>query len=292
MCFFDKNPIWREIDSELVGPIEECSGKAEDIYYISVCVIHFYLLLEFILRVLMEKYQLKFLTTLESIIEIFTTIPFLIFYFSFERSSYIVQLFIMFDQARLLLFKRYTKRIDGVLRQELLNIALSLVALCWIMALFIQFVENINNYQNDPVGGQTFTFWGMFFFTITTASTVGYGSSIVSPQGRIALSFMIAFLVYYFPESCTRMVQLYNAKSRYARFEYKQYSSVPHVVVIGTISQTSMKNFLSEYFHDDHGDHQRHCVLMQPCRPSADTEILMSHKYVGKLFYVEGTTQE
>lgn len=53
-----------------------------------------------------------------------------------------------------------------------------------------------------------------------------------------------------------------------------------------------MKNFLKEYFHEDHGDHHRHCVLMQPCRPSADTEILMLHQYVNKLFYVEGTTQE
>jgi hypothetical protein len=46
-----------------------------------------------------------------------------------------------------MLFKRYTKRIDGVLKQELLNIVLSLVSLCWNMALFTQFVENINNYQ-------------------------------------------------------------------------------------------------------------------------------------------------
>lgn len=114
----------------------------------------------------------------------------------------------------------------------------------------------------------------------------------MSAEGRIALAFMITFLVYYFPESCTRMVQLFNAKSRYARFEYKPYNNVPHVVLIGTVSQTSLKNFLEEYFHDDHGEHQRHCVLMQPVRPSADTEILMLHKYLGKLFYVEGTTQE
>lgn len=97
MCFFDSDPIWREIDPDAGGPVGDCNGEAQEIYYISLVVIHFYLLFEFILRVLMEKYQLKFLTSLESIVEIFTTVPFLVFYFSFERSSYIVQLFIMLD---------------------------------------------------------------------------------------------------------------------------------------------------------------------------------------------------
>jgi hypothetical protein len=97
MCFFDSQPIWREIDPDAGGPVGECNGEIEDIYYYSLVIIHFYLLVEFTLRVLMEKYQLKFLTTLESIVEIFTTIPFLIFFFSFDRKSYIVQLFIMFD---------------------------------------------------------------------------------------------------------------------------------------------------------------------------------------------------
>ena len=52
MCFFDKVPIWREEGIE----DEDCKGQAEDIYYYSLVIIHFYLLLEFTLRVLMEKY--------------------------------------------------------------------------------------------------------------------------------------------------------------------------------------------------------------------------------------------
>lgn len=88
MCLFDSEPIWIFINPD--DPEPECNGKVESIYYISLVVIHFYLLLEFILRVLMEKYQMKFLQTLESMIEIFTTVPFLVFYFSFDRTSYIV----------------------------------------------------------------------------------------------------------------------------------------------------------------------------------------------------------
>jgi len=88
---------------------------------------------------------------------------------------------------------------------------------------------------------------------MTTASTVGYGSYIASAEGRIALFFLIAFVVVYVPDQCTRMVQLFNAKSRYARLRYVPNNNVPHVVLIGSISQTSLRSFLEEYFNDDHG---------------------------------------
>ena len=110
MCLFDKHPIWRD-----GGEDEECKGELEGIYYISLIIIHIYLLLEYVLRTLMEKYQLKFLQTFESMIEIFTTVPFLFFFFAFGRDSYIVQLFVMIDQFRLLLFPRYTKAIKNEL---------------------------------------------------------------------------------------------------------------------------------------------------------------------------------
>lgn len=124
MCLFDKHPIWRDVDvevplvNEISGKIihaEECKGELEGIYYISLIIIHIYLLLEYVLRTLMEKYQLKFLQTFESMIEIFTTVPFLFFFFAFGRDSYIVQLFVMIDQFRLLLFPRYTKAIKNEL---------------------------------------------------------------------------------------------------------------------------------------------------------------------------------
>ena len=35
----------------------------------------------------------------------------------------------------------------------------------------------------------------------------------------------------------------------------------------------SLFNFLGEYFHTDHGDEIKHCVLMIPTRPDPNLEI-------------------
>ena len=103
-----------------------------------------------------------------------------------------------------------------------------------------------------------------FFFMMYTISTVGYGSDIVSPTGRISIIIFIAIVVVVVPDQCQRLVHLINSTSVYARRSYKIIDKVPYIILIGSISQTSLTNFLDEYFHPDHPGRIRHCVLMQP----------------------------
>jgi len=49
--------------------------------------------------------------TLDSALEILTTVPYLICLISFGNDSFILQFFVMFDQARLFLYNRYTRNI-------------------------------------------------------------------------------------------------------------------------------------------------------------------------------------
>jgi len=50
-------------------------------------------------------------------------------------------------------------------------------------------------------------------------------------------------------------------------------------------------NFLDEYFHADHGEYPRHCVLMMPSRPDPATQlILVKPNYSTILFYIEGNS--
>jgi len=72
MCKFDKVPVWNYTADE------ECKGEWSTWYYIYLVIAHSYFLLEFMLRVSIQKYKDKFLLTLDSFIEIFTTVPFLI----------------------------------------------------------------------------------------------------------------------------------------------------------------------------------------------------------------------
>jgi hypothetical protein len=50
-------------------------------------------------------------------------------------------------------------------------------------------------------------------------------------------------------------------------------------------------NFLEEYFHPDHGEYPRHCVLMMPSRPDPATEIILGKaNFSTTLFYIEGNS--
>jgi len=56
-----------------------------------------YFLLEFVLRVTVQKFQLKYLMKLDSFFEIFTTIPFFVCLAAFGSQTYIFQFFVMID---------------------------------------------------------------------------------------------------------------------------------------------------------------------------------------------------
>jgi hypothetical protein len=57
---------------------QDCKGEMHSYYYGFLLFSHIYFLLEFMLRVSVQKYQYKFLMTLDSFLEILTTVPFLI----------------------------------------------------------------------------------------------------------------------------------------------------------------------------------------------------------------------
>ena len=66
---------------------------------------------------------------------------------------------------------------------------------------------------------------------------------------------------------------LANSKSKYARGKYDSIKNVPHIVLLGTVSLSSIKNFLGEYFHLDHGVSLKHCVIMTPTSPDPNLEL-------------------
>ena len=114
MCKFDKDPIWRMpatsigpdflenqypkstwevagFDNELnqtifkfpedqlhehYFPKEECTGEFHFYYYTLLFMSHTYFLIEFLMRTLSSKEVSLFLGELDSMIEIFTTVPF------------------------------------------------------------------------------------------------------------------------------------------------------------------------------------------------------------------------
>ena len=102
MCAFDLEPIWKVYRSET------CSGVHQGWYYILLLIVHVYYLLEYIARLLTQRYVWKYLKSIDSILEIMTIFPFIIAYISVGTKSPVFQFFIMFDQMRLFNYKRIT----------------------------------------------------------------------------------------------------------------------------------------------------------------------------------------
>ena len=98
-------------------------------------------------------------------------------------------------------------------------------------------MENIYLFTHDDSSNKAnmeFLFYE-FFFIMTTASTIGYGSTIQSDSGRIPLMLFIPFVFVYVPNSCGRLLDLINSKSVYARASYKTAKGIDFIVLIGSV---------------------------------------------------------
>ena len=64
-------------------------------------------------------------------------------------------------------------------------------------------------------------------------------------------------------------MSLFAAKSTWARAKFeKMNKNVPHLVIMGQISSTNLKNFLDEFYHKDHEGLKKNCIIVQNYRPS------------------------
>ena len=135
MCYFDSKPVWIYY-KDITRYENECLGEAHDWYYIFLLVTHLFFMIEFILRTITQKYQVKFLLTVDSFLEIFTTIPFIICYVALGTETNTVQFFVMIDLMRLLLLGRFTRFIESEITKEILLITMNISFICLLMAGF------------------------------------------------------------------------------------------------------------------------------------------------------------
>ena len=76
----------------------------------------------------------------------------------------------------------------------------------------------------------------------------------------------------------------------YSSFKYKVLNKVPHVLLIGAVSEVTARNFFTEFFHTDHGtDQTRHCVILKNQRPDNKmANLLNQNQYISTVYYLEG----
>ncbi|CDW84459.1 cation channel family protein [Stylonychia lemnae] len=255
--------------------------------FLSFC--HMYFLIEYLLRLYTAKNLSAYLVSFENFLEILTIVPFMIVSQSQPDPLNFWSLFVrMLDLLRISTLFRALKYIENDINRELSRIIIGALTLVIGFSGYIQLIEN----RDDLISGDLThyqSFFDTLFFIMTTISIVGYYSPVQSFEGKISIILLMAIVVIVIPSQSSKMIQLISSKSVYARRQYKSIDKIPHIVLIGSVSQITLFNFLEEYFHQDHGQHGRHCVIMMPQRPDPTFEMeLMQSKYATSVFYIEG----
>ena len=126
-----------------------------------------------------------------------------------------------------------------------------------------------------------------FFFIMTTVSTMGFYSSVSSVLGRILIIGIILLSLIQIPAKSKELMNLLSNKSVYSRISYKKLDKVNYILITGNISYYSVYDLLREYFHPDHGENEKHALILMPQRPDSNMKSLLA-EYQNKLYHFEG----
>ena len=249
------------------------------------------------------RYNFSFKNISNLFLEILSVLPYLFSRITvgmkenlISRTHLITSSFICLRLFKILSLNKF---IRSDVNRELFTIMASLVCLIFIFTILVNVVENtqtIGNYClflprdcNNPYmcDGSNDTLHSTLFFIMTTIGIIGYNSTITSILGRLIIIGVIVFSVYEIPSQCSDLMVQLSSKSIYARNTYKKLNGVEFILISGNVSVGSLVVLLKEYFHPDHGENERHALILMPQSPDNNMKSILQD-YPNKLFYLEG----
>ncbi|KND03740.1 uncharacterized protein SPPG_01198 [Spizellomyces punctatus DAOM BR117] len=130
------------------------------------------------------------------------------------------------------------------------------------------------------------------FYTIAVSSTSGLSTQIIpdNPFSRIVIMYVMIVGAIFIPTNLADLLALIRNKSKYDR-SYKS-TNRSHVLIAGNFEITSLRDFLWEFFCEDHGaaTMTTQVVLLNPYEPSEELEALLADPlYLSRVRYVKGS---
>ena len=114
---------------------------------------------------------------------------------------------------------------------------------------------------------QPLTFHDWLYCVWITIATVGYGD--ISPQsniGRLSMMAMIAVAIIIIPKMTNELLETMAQSSIYVRQSYRPRPEHKHILITGDLRSTSIMEFFSELFHEDHENANLYVVILSPSK--------------------------
>ena len=256
-----------------------------------------------IFDIIIGKYDFSFKKMTSLILDVLSIIPYLLSRISIgmrenliSKTHLITSSFICFRLFSIQIIKKY---IHNNVNRELFSIISFLICLIFDFTIIVNVIENTetvgkyflflprdcnNAYYCD---GTNDTLHSTLFFIMTTIGIVGYNSNIVSILGRIIICGIIILGIYEIPSQFSNLISQLSTRKVYARATYKMLKGVKFILICGNVSVGTLSVLLKEYFHPDHGESEKHCLILMPKSPDSGMEELLK-LYKNKLYYLEG----
>jgi hypothetical protein len=249
-------------------------------------IFYLWLFIDSNLFLLSNGWKKKSITSMRSIIDIVSTVPFIItcWISPVDTNAYIITN--SFCCLRILRLSVLFSYIDNELNQKLFYCIAKLLSFILLNSIIITLIQDFTNYKFQQI---TPFFEGLFFVMITI-STIGYYSIAETITARVYTTLLIIATFIIIPATSSELISLLSSKFKYARRRYRGSENVPHVLLTGFVSVTAAKDFLYELYHPDHGKEIKHTVILLPQRPSEQMEnLLYMPEYLSTVVYIEGS---
>mmetsp|Transcript_8231 Transcript_8231/g.15524 ORF Transcript_8231/g.15524 Transcript_8231/m.15524 type:complete len:1217 (+) Transcript_8231:175-3825(+) len=243
----------------------------------------------------LADHRIEQLLSFFALVDFTTVIPIWLTYFVFPTPRGYNDVSSFGDAINYALHGAYTLRILRALRVHrklvfiedevqrfLSQMALSVLTMILFDAAIMQYLEKQE---------QNLEFHTWMYFLVVSISTVGYGDiSPISTLGRFMAMFFICFAIIFVPQQSNELIEKMNRISFYARSHYKPRGNSKHVFICGDLKSTSLVEFFSELFHEDHEITNLNAVIMQPEPPSNDMHaVLRDPLFNISVHYLDGS---
>lgn len=113
----------------------------------------------------------------------------------------------------------------------------------WLIVMATSYIQFVESNAAFPEKTKNFSFHETAFFIMTSFTFIGYGSYVVTIQGRAFMTIMLVVAFVGIPGQTGILLNLMSSKSIHQRRVYESTENVEHIVLIGHLSNAAMFNF-------------------------------------------------